>query len=124
VGCPLGNPKIRVASQVAESPGSATFYIRVETLRSVFGTTGNPSSGLVSGQNREGAAPDFQVHMPPSGVIAGKFHNAPFRESRWRVAAPNGELLATPPLALGPALHGGGACVAEKVYEIKKSYKK
>jgi hypothetical protein len=26
------------------------------------------------GKNREGAAPDFQVHMPPSGVIAGKWH--------------------------------------------------
>jgi len=34
-----------------------------------------------SGQNRKGAAPDFQVHMALSGVIAGKFHNAPFRDS-------------------------------------------
>ena len=29
--------------------------------------------------------------MALSGVIAGKFHNAPFRESRWHVATPNGE---------------------------------
>jgi len=34
-----------------------------------------------SGQNRKGAAPDFQVHVALSGVIAGKFHNAPFRDS-------------------------------------------
>jgi hypothetical protein len=44
-----------------------------------------------SGQNREETAPDFQVHMAMGGVIARKFHNAPFRECRWRVAAPNGE---------------------------------
>jgi hypothetical protein len=40
-----------------------------------------------SGQNRKGAAPDFQVHIALGGVIAGKFHNAPFREFRWRVVA-------------------------------------
>jgi hypothetical protein len=35
-----------------------------------------------SWQNRKGAAPDFQVHMALSGVIAGKFHNPPFGEFR------------------------------------------
>jgi hypothetical protein len=50
--------------------------MRVETRRSVLEQQGIrvPAFG---GKNREGAAPDFQVHMPPSGVIAGKFHNAP-----------------------------------------------
>jgi hypothetical protein len=41
-----------------------------------------------SGQNRKGAAPDFQVHMALSGVIAGKFHNPPFREFRYSSASP------------------------------------
>ena len=53
--------------------------MRVETRRSVLEQQGIrvPAS---SGQNRKGATPDFQVHMALSGVMAGKFHNAPLRE--------------------------------------------
>jgi len=45
--------------------------MRVETRRSVLEQQGIrvPAS---SGQNRKGAAPDFQVHMALSEVIAGK----------------------------------------------------
>ena len=91
MGRSLGNPKIRVASR--ESPNHLvrrTFYMRVETRRSVLEQQGIrvPAS---SGKIAKGAAPDFQVHMALSGLIAGKFHNVLFRESRYRVAAPNGD---------------------------------
>jgi hypothetical protein len=71
----------RIAGRRITRFGDLSYESRNATER--FGTTGNPSSGLVSGQNREGAAPDFQVHMPPGGVNRGKI---PYRFSESRVA--------------------------------------
>jgi len=48
--------------------------------RSVFGTTGNPSSSIVSRRNCEGTAPGFPDANAAERSNRPKFHNAPFRE--------------------------------------------